>query len=207
MGLIREHGYIGMRCRPSGVVHPMNMSIGRSSAYRYWGSDAELAGYLRQGVYRQPYVRFVLWEIAIAEQREFDANVSQLFSACQVDHILPQKPMIDLSACGFASEEEYASEIKRFGNLCLLEQKLNGGAGNVPIAIKADYYVRSCLEATRVLGHILMETGFRREDIEGRGQRIVAFFQNRWPISAGDAAPAPEENEEDSFDITALEQT
>ena len=165
---------------------------------RYWGSDTALDGSLRQGVYQQPYVRFVLWEMATAELGDTDAHMSQVFSVCQVDHILPRKPMIDISTCGFASEEEYFSEINRFGNLCLLEQRLNGGAGNVALAVKADYYVQSDLEATRILGHTLRETGFRREDIERRVEKIVAFFRTRWPIPEGDAAPIPEENGEDS---------
>jgi hypothetical protein len=173
---------------------------------RYWGSDSALDGYLRQGVYQQPYVRFVLWEMATAELGEIDAHISQLFSVCQVDHILPRKPIIDISTCGFASEDEYVSEIDRFGNLCLLEQRLNGGAGNVPLAIKADYYIRSCLEATRVLGYTLKETGFRREDIERRVEKIVSFFRTRWPIPEGDAAPTPEGNDEDSLGSTLLDQ-
>lgn len=177
---------------------------------RYWGSDSTLDSYLRRGVYRQPYVRFVLWEMATAKLGALDANVPQLFSVCQVDHILPQKPMIDISTCGFASEEEYFSEINRFGNLCLLEQSLNGGAGNVPLAVKADYYIKSALEATRILGHTLKvhtlkKTEFSREDIENRVEKIVAFFRQHWPIPAGDAAPIPEEDGEDSLDTVLVD--
>jgi hypothetical protein len=173
---------------------------------RSWGSDAALDGSLRQGVYQRPYVRFVLWEMATAELGEINTHISQLFSACQVDHILPREPMIDISTCGFASEEEYRREIDRFGNLCLLEQRLNGGAGNKPLADKAGYYVRSDLEATRVLGHMLRETGFRREDIERRVEKIISFFRTRWPIPEGDAASIPEENDEDSWGSTILDQ-
>jgi Protein of unknown function (DUF1524) len=115
--------------------------------------------------------------------------------------------MIDISTCGFASEEEYRREIDRFGNLCLLEQRLNGGAGNKPLADKAGYYARSDLQATRVLGHTLRETGFHREDIERRVEKIVSFFRTRWPIpEGGDAASIAEENDEDSWGSTLLDQ-
>jgi hypothetical protein len=173
---------------------------------RYWGSDAVLDGSLRQGVYQRLYVRFVLWEMVTAELEEIATHMSQLFPACQVDHILPREPMIDISTCGFASEEEYRREIDRFGNLCLLEQRLNGGAGNKPLADKASYYVRSDLEATRILGHTLRETGFRREDIERRVEKIVSFFRTRWPIPEGDAASILEESGEDSLGSTILDQ-
>jgi hypothetical protein len=61
---------------------------------RSWGSDAALDGSLRQGIYQRPYVRFVLWEMATAELGEIDTHMSQLFSACQVDHILPREPTL-----------------------------------------------------------------------------------------------------------------
>lgn len=167
---------------------------------RWFGSDSELDGYLRQAVYRQPYVRFVLWEMATATSSGLDAPTDALFSTCQVDHILPQKPMIDVTTCGFATEDDYFSQINRFGNLCLLDEALNEGAGNVSLAVKADYYVRSGLEATRVMGHRLAETGFGREDIEKRGESVIDFFHKRWPIPSGVAAPVPDENSDDSLD-------
>lgn len=161
---------------------------------RYFGSDSELNGNLRHKVYRQPYVAFVLWEwaMATAENNVPAAEAFQLFSTCQVDHILPQEPMIDFSTCGFASPEEYVSEINKFGNLCLLEQELNGGAGNVALAYKAGFYMKSRLAATRQLGYRLEKTGFGQQNIETRLDDVVAFFRNRWPIPPGDAAPVPE---------------
>jgi hypothetical protein len=99
--------------------------------------------------------------------------------------------MIDFSTCGFASAEEYFSEINKFGNLCLLEQELNGGAGNVALAVKADWYKKSRLAATRQLGHRLEVTGFGQQNIETRLDDVVKFFHNRRPIPPGDAAPVP----------------
>src|SRR5262249_17840884 len=145
------------------------------------------------------WVRFVLSEMATSELGEMDPAFSEVLSACQVDHILPKKPMIDFSTCGFASEEEYSAEIDRFGNLCLLEQRLNGGAGNKALAVKAGYYVQSELGATRILGHQLKETGFGREDIERRVEKIVAFFREHWPVPASEGVPIPEEDGEDSL--------
>ena len=122
----------------------------------------------------------------------------QLFNSCQVDHILPQEPMIDIATCGFTSGEEYFSEIDRFGNLCLLVQELNGGAGNVPLAVKADFYQRSHLTATKLLGHRLEKTQFGRKDIEDRLDRLVAFFRSHWPTPPGDAVPVLDAGEDDS---------
>jgi len=167
---------------------------------RGFGSDSELDGYLRQALYGQPYVRFILWEMANATSSGHDVPSDELFSTCQVDHILPQKPMIDVTTCGFATDDDYFSQINRFGNLCLLEQALNQGAGNVPLAVKADYYVRSDLEATRVVGHRLEETGFARRDIEERGESVIEFFRKRWPIPSDVAAAVPQENGDDPVD-------
>jgi len=159
---------------------------------RRFGSDLELDANLRHNVYRQSYVAFVLWEWAIAAENSVPKpEAFQLFSTCQVDHILPQEPMIDFSTCGFASAEEYFSEINKFGNLCLLEQELNGGAGNVALAVKADWYKKSRLAATRQLGHRLEVTGFGQQNIETRLDDVVKFFHNRRPIPPGDAAPVP----------------
>ena len=170
---------------------------------RFWGSDAALDGYLRQGVYRQPYVPFILSEMVTVESGKPDDSFSEVLSVCQVDHILPQKPMVDVTTCGFASDDEYFSEINKFGNLCLLEQRLNGGAANVPLAIKAGYYIQSDLKATRVLGHMLKETGFRREDIGKRLETIIAFFREHWPIPAGETALIPEENDDEEGSSTS----
>lgn len=164
---------------------------------RWFGNDSELDGYLRQAVYRQPYVRFVLWEMVTAMSSGLDVPADELFFTCQVDHILPQKPMIDVATCGFATEDDYFSQINRFGNLCLLEEALNEGAGNVSLAVKANYYTLSGLKATRVMGHRLAETGFGREDIEKRGESVINFFRKRWPIPSGVAAPVPDENSVD----------
>jgi hypothetical protein len=159
---------------------------------RWFASDSELDGFLRQPAYRQAYVRFVLWEMANESSLCGSAPDPLLFESCQVDHVLPQDPMIDVATCGFASEEDYLSQINRLGNLCLLEAPLNAGAGNVSLAVKADYYGRSSLEHTRLLGHRLGETGFRRGDIEARTERIIDFFHRRWPVAVCGVSGVPD---------------
>jgi hypothetical protein len=156
---------------------------------RWYGSDSELDGYLRQAVYRKPYVHFVLWEMATSMSSGPNKPSAQLYPACQVDHILPQAPQIDVSTCGFATDDDYRSQINRFGNLCLLEATLNQGAGNVSLSVKAAYYTRSSLEASRVMGHRLAERAFGRADIDGRTEEVVKFFRAHWPISAETGIP------------------
>lgn len=195
------------------TVSKLRSAINHEQAYgtiigftRHFGGDSELDGYLRQAVYRQPYVRFVLWEFVLWEMAKttssrLDMPADELFFTCQVDHILPQKPMIDVATCGFATEDSYFSQINRFGNLCLLEEALNKGAGNISLSEKADYYARSGLAATRVLGYRLAETGFGRKDIEERGEAVIDFFHERWRIPLGVAVQVSGENSVDSLDI------
>lgn len=182
----------------------LNAIVGFTRSY---GSDAVLDGQLRQKVYKLPYVKYVLWEMALDSGSRSSASTLAAFGKFQVDHILAQTPEIDLTTCGFTDEADYNTQIHRIGNLCLLEDTLNEGAQNKSLTEKAGYYTRSSLEATRLIGRRLEGTGFNftRDNVERRVDLVVEFFHRRWPIPTSVPAMPVEENGEAVDDDIAPE--
>ena len=104
-----------------------------------------------------------------------------------VEHILPQEPSFDIGAYGFANRDEYEQYRHRFGNLTLLEGPLNGACNNRTVEDKMsapNLYLSSGLTSVKVLAaHHAGQSGFKKSDLEKRGQELSQFVATRWPLN------------------------
>jgi hypothetical protein len=157
---------------------------------RAFGSDQELNSILHGHVFKQGFTKYVLWNFAVERDREVTDLDYELFSDCQVEHILPQEgSTFDVTTFGFSSDEDYELTKHGFGNLTPLEERLNKRGQNVPPANKAAIYAESRLAENRVLGTRIREAGFRR-DLQGeRAAEIVQFFKTKWTIPSERETP------------------
>lgn len=148
-----------------------------------WGNDQELDSILRGRVADERFAKYILWSFAVDQDREIEELDYELYANCQVEHILSQEPStFDVTTFGFKSREDYESSKHGFGNLTVLEEKLNKRAQNLSPTDKAAVYANSCLAANRVLGTRIQERGFGRSDQVERTDAIVRFFRKKWPI-------------------------
>lgn len=104
-----------------------------------------------------------------------------------MEHILPQKPSFNVLAYGFESEEQYEQYKHRMGNLVLLEGGINSACNNSTVEEKVtapNLYLSSNLKAVKGLAAQRAGAihGFRREDVDVRGNRLCQFALKRWPI-------------------------
>lgn len=152
---------------------------------RSFGSDRQLDSILRGHVYRQSFTKYVLWKYASADDDEVYQQDYELYANCQVDHILPDDPStFDPTTFGFDADEDYEAAKHGFGNLSVLEERLNKWARNMPPGEKGRVYGESRLAVNRVLGDEMRRAGFRRDHQERRTAEIVDFFKTTWPIPA-----------------------
>lgn len=150
---------------------------------RAFGSDQEVNSILQGHVFKQGFTKYVLWNFAVAHEKEVTDLDYELFSDCQIEHILPQEAStFDVTTFGFAREEDYELTKHGFGNLTPLEERLNKRAQNVPPADKAAIYAQSRLAENRVLGTRIREAGFRHEQQRERTDTIIQFFKAKWAI-------------------------
>ena len=149
---------------------------------REFGANQELDRTLRGQVYRQSFVKYVLWQWATADDREINSFDYELYDDCQVDHVLPENPDFDVMDFGFDTGEDFETSKHRFGNLTVLESRLNGRAQNRPPVDKVSIYRRSLLRRNRLLGNRIATNGFERNDQAERLDCIVKFFKQNWEI-------------------------
>ena len=149
---------------------------------REFGANQELDRTLRGQVYRQSFVKYVLWQWATADDREINSFDYKLYDDCQVDHVLPENPNFDVTDFGFDSGEDFETSKHRFGNLTVLESRLNRRAQNSPPVDKVSIYRRSRLRRNRLLGNRIDTNGFPRNDQAERLDCIVKFFKQNWEI-------------------------
>lgn len=155
-----------------------------------FGSDQKLNGMLQAPVFKRGFAKYVLWSFAVERDREVTDLDYELFSDCQVEHILPQEPStFDVTTFGFSSAEDYELTKHGFGNLTPLEARLNQRAQHVPPADKTSIYAESRLAENRVLGTRIREAGFRREQQVQRAADIVQFFKTKWRIPSEEETP------------------
>ena len=149
----------------------------------YFGTDQALDGILRGPVYGRSFTKYVLWECAVADRFETDTVGYTIFDQCQVDHVLPDDPStFDVTTVGFDTDEDYEASKHRFGNLTVLESRLNQRARNSSLGDKARVYAESDLRWNQVLGARIDKDGFARKTQAGRLDNIVEFFKQKWPI-------------------------
>ena len=145
----------------------------------YYGSDDQI-GYLLAGkVFRQGFCKYVLWRFLTKDHPNLDWS---LYRRCEVEHILSRTPSLDPTTYGFDSGEEYEEKLHTFGNLTVLERKLNELTRNYSPAEKTMFYRQSALEHNRLLAERIAQKGFRKENIETRTREIVDFFKREWQL-------------------------
>jgi hypothetical protein len=150
---------------------------------REFGTDHELDSVLRGHVYRQSFTKFVLWQYAVAPDREINELDFELYADCQVEHVLPDDPStLDVTTFGFSTDEDYEATKHSFGNLTVLESLLNNRARNRPPGDKGPIYGESRLASNRVIGARMAEAGFTQDRQSDRMEEIVRFFKHKWLI-------------------------
>ena len=147
-----------------------------------FGADQELN--LHGHVYDHSFTKYVLWQYAVEDDHETYELDHTLYGRCQVDHIFPDNSStFDVTTFGFDTDEDYEASKHGFGNLAVLERRLNTGVRNAPPSSrKARVYDQSCLASNRVLGTQFAADGFNKEKQANRSDEIVEFFKRRWPI-------------------------
>lgn len=146
----------------------------------YFGSESEFRYYLSQIRYRNPAIKYILWEYEKHNESSFDDSNFDFYRQLEVDHIFSQETTLSFPAYGFQDQEDYNLNKDRLGNLCLLERELNRRAGKDTLANKFRYYQQSTVPGTRALGFALQNRIFTKKEIENRETRIVEFCLSRW---------------------------
>ncbi len=161
----------------------------------HFGSDAMMDSYLSQAAYKQAYTKIILWEAACGADSETAkrSDATSFYRGLQVDHVLPREASSDATTCGFDSEEEYGQRVDLIGNLYLLEDTLNQGAGNVSRTKKSEFYSKSDLEVTRILGVKLADGPYCKADVTARVKAMIEFAKRRWPLR-GESTAKPVED-------------
>ncbi|RLC88607.1 MAG: hypothetical protein DRI79_07640 [Chloroflexi bacterium] len=144
--------------------------------------DTEFQMYLSRSVYRNPAVKYILWEFEKHQDPSFDEWNFALYDDVQIEHIFPEERTFNFPAYGFQDEREYLDNIHRLGNLTLLEESVNKRVGNSPPPDKAPHYQRSRVPGTKKLGFDISNVGFNRDDVEERGEQIIDFCLQRWKL-------------------------
>jgi hypothetical protein len=112
----------------------------------------------------------------------------------EIEHIFPQNPTDTWSGDGRRewasfSEEERARHralLETLGNLALLEQALNAGAGNKPFPKKKTYYLQSKISSTKALADAAKAPDGETPSVwdvralEARTERLAEKFLQIW---------------------------
>jgi len=146
----------------------------------YFGSDPEFRYYLNLMRYRNPAIKYILWEAEKHNEPSFDDSNFDFYRQLEVDHIFSQETTLSFPAYGFQDQEDYNLNKDRLGNLCLLEDALNKRAGKDTLANKFRYYQQSDVPGTKELGFALQNHIYTKKEIENREKRIVDFCLTRW---------------------------
>jgi hypothetical protein len=146
-------------------------------------------------VYRENQgLPFILLEYESAVRvanRDLEPNIVELKILRNADptieHSLAQESTFALDGRGFDTEEQYATEIHRLGNLTLIEKSLNSAASKKTPEQKAsgpELYRKSAYHSTRKLGAEILgkEAAFGKADVEARTTMLVEFCLKRWGV-------------------------
>jgi uncharacterized protein with ParB-like and HNH nuclease domain len=143
-------------------------------------SDTRFEYVLDNDVYGNDAVKYILWEYEKHEDPSFNDHDFDLYKEVTIEHIFPQTETESFPGEGFESKEEYVLNLNRFGNLTLLERKLNSQATNLIPKLKSKFYRRSRMPRTKKLGYII--DNFTKKDINKTTRDIVDFCLTRWKL-------------------------
>jgi len=146
----------------------------------YFADELEFRYFLKLVRYRNPAIKYILWELENNNEPSFNDSNYDFYSQLEVDHIFPRETTLGFPAYGFQDQEDYNVNKDRLGNLCLLESDLNKKAGQDTLANKFRYYQQSLVPGTRALGFMIQNRIFTKDDIENREAQIEAFCVARW---------------------------
>lgn len=166
-------------------------------------------------MYRNPGVPRMLWEEEdqLRATLQFpQAGIAELvkfnLDGLSMEHVLPQKPEFKVEHYGFEDFDQYEDYKHRLGNLLLLEGSINSACQNRTVEEKVilpSLYLSSGIKTVKALAATRSGAtqGYRRENIEERGQQLAKLLLKRWPIvkvapplvdeAAAAAAGVPEE--------------
>lgn len=144
--------------------------------------DPTFQHYLNGSLYKNPAVKYILWEYEKHLNSSFDDCNYTLYKTCQVEHIFPEEPTFSFPAFQFDDEREYVANIHRLGNLCLLEEKINKRIQNKTPQGKTHDYQQSAIPRTKQLGYDISNKGFDKRNIEEITKEIIDFCLKRWSI-------------------------
>lgn len=117
----------------------------------------------------------------IAELVELNAG------GLSIEHTLPQKPAFTVEHYGFDDFDQYEDYKHRLGNLLLLEGSINSACQNRTVEEKVilpSLYLSSGIKTVKALAakRSRATQGYRRENIEERGQQLAELLLKRWPV-------------------------
>jgi hypothetical protein len=163
-------------------INPDVSRIGQSigNFLSYFADEPGFRYFLNLVRYRNPAIKYILWELEKHNEPSFDDSNYDLYRQLEVDHIFSRETTLSFPAYGFQDQEDYNANKDRLGNLCLLESELNKRAGQDTLANKFRYYQQSVVLGTKALGFMIQNRIFTKEDIENRGAKIVDFCATRW---------------------------
>jgi hypothetical protein len=156
-------------------------------------SDAEFEARLRLDVYRnQALVRVLvgLDEHLLRARGEkpytLEALIERKKAEPTIEHVFSQEPRFDFPGHQFQSAEEYADRIHKFGNLLVLEKRLNSRCNNRTAEEKisgSDLYAESTFECVQQFRQdCLVEGRFTVAELDKRTDAMVKFCLSEWPI-------------------------
>lgn len=149
----------------------------------HWGSNKEIRKNVESDMYQKKYSNILLWKWSKRNSKSKERSDYDTFSRLEREHIFPKEnSKVVSTGYGFSGEEDYVNHRDTLGNLCLLEKKINSKAGNNLPVRKAEFYQRSNLRETSLLGAKIEESGFAKKDVQERTQKIADFVLSHWAI-------------------------
>jgi len=157
-------------------------------------SDAEFEARLRQDVYgNRALVRvFIGLDEHLQKARgEKPYSLEQLIERQKteptVEHVFAQEPRFDFPGHGFQSAQEYTDHNHKFGNLLVLEKRLNSRCNNKTVEEKihdTDLFAESIFECTQQFRQNCLANGgvFTMKELDQRTDEMVKFCLSEWAI-------------------------
>jgi hypothetical protein len=151
--------------------------------------NAEFEKRLRQDVYSNQALVHILFEFDqhLLKRHYTLAELKERRTAePTIEHVFAQQPRFDFPAHGFQSRDEYQDRNNKFGNLLVLEKRLNGRCNNRTMEEKINennLYAESAYECVHRFRLDCKAKGeFTVTALDGRTDELVQFCLTQWPL-------------------------
>lgn len=163
---------------------------------RKWMPDALMASrLLADDMYRHPGLQRILLESeeqarSALQRPALDINdmVGLAKEGLSVEHILPQEPSFNVTAYGFANNDEYLQHLHRLGNLLLLEKSINSACSNSTVEQKITapnlYHASSLRSVGTLAANHVGQSSYKKADLNIRSQALADMVAARWSINS-----------------------